>query len=449
MNNRDIEWRRQKLEQERKKLESGQLNALRELLPNSAIESICEICTYDFRTRLLTPLVTLLHMLSAGISREGSFQSAWHLAGQTGQSGSLAKSRQRLPLEVWERLHEWITGQIEIEVAGTSLWKGHRLMGVDGTCVSMPEEKNLVSHFGRSGSRYGKSRFPLARVTLAFDLQTLVTSHHETGPYKTSETELLRLILPRLRCGDIVVGDRCFAGANYYAEYLQSGVEFITRVPSQLLVEALRVESLFNLKDKLVHLPINSYHRKKNPALPKSILVRMVQTTVKIKGKRETFWVATSLLDPQKYPACEIQEVLKKRWKVETLIEEIKIGMSADVLRSKTVAGIYKELYARITGLNLIHWMVLKASRKHKREADRISVSATLRLTSAYSLKMSTAPAWQLPLLYEEMLSRIALSHVPYRPHRQEPRMVKRNTKHYPALQISRAEWRSLYAAAA
>lgn len=61
MNNRDIEWRRKKLEQFRESLESGQMNAVREILPDRVIE----------------------------------------------QSGSLAKARKRLPLEVWEHLHSW------------------------------------------------------------------------------------------------------------------------------------------------------------------------------------------------------------------------------------------------------------------------------------------------------------------------------------------------------
>lgn len=449
MNNRDIEWRGEKLEQERKKLESGQLNALRELLPNSVIEEICEECVYDFRERLLTPLVTIFHMINAGISREGSFQSAWHLAGQNGQSGSLAKSRQRLPLEIWERLHEWTTQQIGVEAAGRNLWRGHRIVGVDGTCVSMSDELELAEYFGRANSKHGMSRFPLARVTLTFDLETLATLHHEAGPYETDETELLRSILPRLQRGDVLVGDRHFAGANHYAEYLQTGIEFITRAHQQLQVGALKVTHVFNPKDKLVSLRIKPEHRKRNPALPESILIRMIQTTVKSKGKKETFWIVTSLLDPREYPAHEIQAWLKKRWKVETLIEEIKIGVGADILRSKTVAGIYKELYARIIGLNLIHWLILKASRQHAQEVERISVSAGLRLAISYSLKMSTAPGWQLPLLYEELLKRIASSTVPYRPDRCEPRMIKRERKHYPTLKMSRTEWRTFYAVAA
>ena len=150
MNNRDIEWRKKKLKQIREQIESGQLNAVRELLPNEVIKQICEDCQYYFRTRLLSPLVIIFHMISAGISREASFQSAWQLSGQSGQSGSLAKGRKRLPLKVWKGIDEWMIQAIEEEQNGEDRWRGHRMIGTDGTCGSMSDEPELAKHFGRS-----------------------------------------------------------------------------------------------------------------------------------------------------------------------------------------------------------------------------------------------------------------------------------------------------------
>src|SRR3990167_1031561 len=115
MNSRDFEWRKKKLEQIREQLESGQLNAVRELLPDRVIQKACEDCQYYFRTRLLTPLVTIFHMIGAGISREGSFQSAWQMSGQSGRSGVLSEARKRLPLEVWNKLHGWMKEEIAKE----------------------------------------------------------------------------------------------------------------------------------------------------------------------------------------------------------------------------------------------------------------------------------------------------------------------------------------------
>ena len=447
MNNKDIEWRSKKLEQVRKEIESGQLNALRELLPNGVIKQICEECGYYFRTRLLTPLVTVFHMIGAGISRDGSFQSAWQMNGQTGKSGVLSEARKRLPLGVWSRLHQWIVQEVKKESGFKQLWRGHRMIGIDGTCVSMSDEPELIEVFGKLKNRYGTNLFPNARVVLGFDLETLITVGHEVGSCRASEQELSKKLVKDLGAGDVIVFDCLYSGANLYVAYKRAGVEFIGQVHACLNVERLKVVERFEAEDLLVEMRLDPHNLRQDVSLPKTTRVRMIKSRKKkVGGKSGDIWIATSLVDPVKYPRQEIQSWQKKRWKVETLIEEIKIWLGADVLRSKSVEGIYKELYARIIGLNLIHWLILKVAEKHDQKVDRLSVSATLRLAACYSLKMSTAPAWQLPLLYEQMLDRIAASGITYRPNRFEPRMKKRPSKNYPKLKLSRTEWRAMRA---
>lgn len=449
MNNKDIEWRGKKLEQVREEIESGQLNALRELLPDEVIREICEDCGYYFRTRLLTPLVTIFHMISAGINREGSFQSAWQMSGQAGRSGVLSEARKRLPLGVWNKLHGWMMKEIEKERGCKEKWCGHRMIGLDGTCVSMSDEAELAAHFGRWDSKHGVSRFPNARIVVAFNLQTLINLSHRAGSCQKSEKELCVEVMKDLEAGDVVVFDRYYAGANLYVEYQRAGIHFIGRAHAALVVEHLKVVEILGTGDILVEMPVDLRYRRLDSSLPKSIQVRMIQTSVRIDGKRENFWITTSLLDAMKYPKQEIQAWQKKRWKVETLIEEMKIWLGADVLRSKSVEGIYKELHARIIGLNLIHWLILRAAKKHGQLPERLSVSAALRLAATYSQKMSVAPAWRLSLLYEQMLEGIAASEIPYRPNRLEPRMKKRKPKDYPTLKISRTQWRHMQALAA
>lgn len=449
MNTQHIEKRRRKLNTMREKIEQGQLNALRELLTNEAIEQISSDCQYYFRTRLLSPLVTVFHMIGAAISREGSFQSAWHLNGQTAQSGSLAKARKRLPLPVWQKIHHWIVDQIAHQHDSQYLWHGHRVFGQDGTCVSMSDEPQLVAKFGKCRTQNGPSRFPVARMVIVFNLHTLITLDHEIDRYTVAETELADRLICRFSPKDIIVEDRRFAGAVRYFNLMKNGLHFVNRAHQSLRLERLEILQTFSSTDILVKMLIPKLARKQDSTLPQFIPVRMIQTTAKIRGKKQTFWITTSLLDSKKYPASEIQALYKKRWRVETLIEELKVWLSADVLRSKTVEGVKKEMTARIIASNLIHWLILKAAKKHSMKPDRISVSATLRLATAYSLKMSNAPSWQLASLYEQLLQHVANSVVPYRPDRIEPRMQKREHRHYPKLKIPRSEWKLLFAMAA
>jgi len=439
-----IEKQSKKLKEKRKELEESQLNGLRELLPNKVIKQLCNECNYLFRNRILTPIVIVFHMIGAAISREGSFQSAWHNVGQTNQSDILAKGRKRLPLKLWAAIFQWICTHIGIEFQKEELWRGHRVVGIDGTCCSMPDAKELEKTFGRTNSKHGKSRFPIARIVFAFSLNTLICIGHTISAYATGENALFASLMDQLQAGDIIVGDRRYAGANLYVEYMRRGLEFITRAHHRLKVEKLKIIKKLREDDVSVVMPITPAHRKKDPTLPESIIVRIIKITARIRGRKETFWLITSLNNAQKYPADEIKMLYKKRWKVETFIEEIKIWLHADVLRSKSVEGIYKELYARIIAFNLVRWIMLRAAKKHAKVIDRLSMAAAIRLIACYSLKMSTAPFWRLPCLYEDMLDLIAASKVLYRPDRIEPRMKKRDQKHYSILKISRREWRQI-----
>ena len=390
----------------------------------------------------MTPLVTILHMIGAALSRERSFQSAWHNTGEVGRSDRLAKARKRLPLGVWCGLDQWIEQQIENEYGQDAQWRGHRLIGIDGTCVSMADEPGLSVRDGKNNTKHGFSRFPTARMVYAFTLNTHMTIAHEIDGYQVSEQALFRRMQGRMKRGDLVVGDRHFAGANLYVGYQRSGLEFITPAHQRLQVARLKRVKEYSAEDCVVALPLTPKHRREDPSLPGQLLVRIIQVTAKVRGRKKAFWLMTSLGDATRYPAQEIKDLYRKRWTVETLIAEQKVWLGSDVLRSKTAEGIPKELYARIVAGNLIHWLILKACDKHQREPKQISVSAATRLISHYSIRMSDAPKNRLSDLYEELLDKIAWSVVPSRPNRLEPRLKKRDQKHYSVLRTSRLQWR-------
>ncbi len=53
------------------------MNARRDVLPDSQILTACRDAGHDFRTRLLTPVVTVFHMIAAALWPEKLFRSVW------------------------------------------------------------------------------------------------------------------------------------------------------------------------------------------------------------------------------------------------------------------------------------------------------------------------------------------------------------------------------------
>jgi hypothetical protein len=88
-------------------LASIPLSAIRQVLPDTVITQTCREAGYQFRHRLIVPVVTVLHMLLAAIWPEESFNASWgvlwsafksrypHLSVQSPSRGSVTKARVR------------------------------------------------------------------------------------------------------------------------------------------------------------------------------------------------------------------------------------------------------------------------------------------------------------------------------------------------------------------
>jgi len=442
-------------------LEQVTLNAIRDVLPDSLILEACRDVGYRFRRRVLTPVVTVLHMLLAAIWPEESFQASADLLWDNGRaagavpdgqkmpsSGSFAKARGRLPLALWHRVCDAIAAKAEALSQAWASWRGHRVVLTDGTCLSMPAEGDLFAAFGRSSGRGGPRHYPLGRmVTLAL-ANTMTVLAYALGAYRQSEQDLLRTILGRLREDDLLVADRHFAGANLYAEYRAAGVHFLTRAHQRVRVDRLRPVEVCGENDFVADLPVGAKYRREDPSLPKQVRVRLIQATVATrKHPRQTMWFVTSLLDAAAYPADEVVALYGRRWRIETLLEQVKVRLDADVLRSRTAEGVRKEVAARMTALNVIRCLMLEAALAHGQDPMRLSFAGAVRAILAFCPHMATAPPWKLSLLYAGMLETIAERVVPPRLGRQEPRAIRREQKHYPRLRVTRQQWRQQWAA--
>ena len=136
-----------------------------------------------------------------------------------------------------------------------------------------------------------------------------------------------------------------------------------------------------------------------------------------------------------------------KRWRIETLFREVKINLSADVLRSMCPQAIRKEVAAKLIAVNIVRMIMLKAAIEKAVDPIRISFVHAVRAILMFAPALACEPMWKLPQIYRKMLAEIGTNLVPERPGRNEPRAVTRERKHYPKLRSTREQWRKAYAA--
>src|SRR5262249_45094940 len=165
-------------------------------------------------------------------------------------------------------------------------------------------------------------------------------------------------------------------------------------------------------------------------ALPDVITVRELRFTIVLPGSRtREVTLVTTLLDPLQYPAAELAQLYFERWQVEVDLRYLKQTLHLDVLRSKTVEGVHKELCMLALAYNLVRLVMVEAGRRQAVAPDRISFVAARRWLG------HARPGTPLPTLK-----------VHRRRQRWEPRVRKRRPKQYPLLNRPRAELRQAVA---
>jgi hypothetical protein len=438
------------------KMESVSLNSIRKVLTDEDIQHACDEVSYKYRRRIITPIITILHMVLSAIWPEESFAASWQVlwtsfssrfsndAGKSPSLGSVAKARHRLPVELWRNLFESISRQSQKYSQSFDKWKGHRLVLLDGTCISMSDKPELFDEFGIPTGYHGRCKYPLARLVTLCMANTMTILDYALGRYDQGENPLARPLLQKLQKGDLLIADRHFAAAHFYWYYMSIGLEFLTMVNQRLKISRInRIES-YSKNDFLGWLQISKIYRRTNPLLPDKIMVRFIKIHVR---RNKTIWFVTSLLDEKLYPAKETAQLYNKRWRIETLFKEVKVNFSADVLRSLTPDGIKKEIAARLIAVNIVRTIILEAAIEKNIDPIRISFVHAVRAVLYFAPALACEPIWRLPQIYKAMLVEIGTHIVPQRPGRKEPRAVTRERKHYPKLRRTREQWREAYAA--
>jgi hypothetical protein len=310
----------------------------------------------------------------------------------------------------------------------------------------MPDTAANQAAYPQSRSQKPGLGFPIARVVALLSLASGAVLDLAIGPYagkNTGETALFRQLWRSLFSGDVVVGDRYFASYWDLALLAMCGVDSVYRQHQLRLSERLRMRRLGS-GDWLLRLPKPqrppwldqaSYLR-----IPDELLVREVSFRVRVRGWRVRELTLVTTLCAEAYSLDELARVYHARWHAEVDLRSIKITMQMDVLRCKTPDMVRKEIWMHLLAYNLIRTVMAEAAERAGVRPREVSFKGALQTLTAYRALVEQATPQTLPSLYESLFDAIAIHQVVDRPHRYEPRAIKRRPKEHDRLSIPRHE---------
>lgn len=253
-----------------------------------------------------------------------------------------------------------------------------------------------------------------------------------------------------LKPGDILLGDRASGEYTTLAGLPSQEVDVVARLHHRRKVDFRKARRLG--KSDGLFVWTKGYQQSQIlsasewAGLPAQFTVRILRFAVSIRGFRSRrVTLVTSLLDPKRYPAQDLIALYARRWRLELCLRDIKTTMGMEQLRCKTPDMAEKELLAYLVAHNLVRCVMAEAVARYPVDLERIRFKGSVYALRQYSEAIGKARHRNMRRqLWEDRLWNLARDLVRRRPHRLEPRAVKRRPKPYPLLNRPRRRFQEV-----
>ncbi|MBN2598500.1 IS4 family transposase [Labilibaculum sp.] len=303
----------------------------------------------DFtRDRVLTFSITLLFMMNflrKSLALE-IFNFVKNIKVKSFSKSAFVQCRKKINPLVFKELsqvltHEFYTDNDE----SVKLWKGFRLLAVDGSRITLPDTKELRGIYGATKNQSTTSVVQ-GRLSVLYDVLNNYVIDGKIAPLATGEKSLAIEHLAHATSKDLVIYDRGYPSFDLIYEHLQVKIDCLIRVKVSFsgatkdFLESGKYSKVIDMKPgKNVSL------KNKNYSKNDSIKVRLIRVDLP-DGTTEI--LITTLLSSKTYPTGIFKDLYLKRWGVEIYYDELKNKIKVELFSGYSDQCIQQDFYAAL-----------------------------------------------------------------------------------------------------
>ena len=306
------------------------MTRLREELQSETTRQQYRISPKDFtRSRHLTlPILALTILRGHKVSQQNALNKVFRELDEleaVPTGSAYCQARQKLRPELFAHLNRMVVEDFYRLYEGDGAvkrWRGHRLLGADGTILNLPDSESLRSAF--TVRRNQHEEYLQATAVVLHDLLNDIGLEASLGPVGGEKRPLLEQLWETTSESDVLVLDRNFGDYSVIAWAVLSKRAVILRCrrKSFSCVEKFwkgaEIEQLVTLN---ISQSAATQSYVQQHSLPESVEVRLMKFTLP-SGEKEV--LLTTLCDQQAYPREEFYQVYGWRWKDETYYDRFK-----------------------------------------------------------------------------------------------------------------------------
>ena len=345
------------------------------------------------RQRLLPARVVVYYVLALGLFADSSYEevmrqlveglaweSGWRESWEVPTKVAIYKARQRLGREPLELLFRAVARPLGGEATRGALYRGLRLMSLDGTCLDVADTPENKAAFGRPGSsrREGGGAFPQVRLVGLVESGTHAICDVALGPYSTSEKELADPVIDRLGERMLCLADRGLYSFERFQRARATGAQLLWRVTSHMRLP--REEQLAD-GSYLTRIYKNQNDQRAKRAGEWVRVIEYELADPAPADEQQRYRLITTILEPDQAPAQELAALYPQRWELESALDELKTHQRGPrvVLRSKHPDGVYQEAYGHLCTHYAIRRVMHDAALRADLIPHRLSFVRSLR----------------------------------------------------------------------
>jgi hypothetical protein len=253
-----------------------------------------------------------------------SFFTALQSVEDVPTASAYSQARRKLQPELFVHLLEAIDEEFydACPAEQRRLWCGRRLVGCDGTFLTMPNDARLAEQFSWIHADAPAAPVLMGLATVCYDLLHGIA----ISAALTRRMKLLPLLedhhLGHLEANDVLVADREFGDTGIFAMLAAAGHDYIVRLQRNTFGGAVSFMNSVE-QEAVITVEVSSNQRAacRKRGYPVRFDVRLVKIALP-DGSTEI--LATSLLDAERYSHAALSEAYRLRWNEEVYFDRVK-----------------------------------------------------------------------------------------------------------------------------
>lgn len=388
----------------------------------------------DFVRNRKLPFEQMIKCILAmsGKSLDGELMDYFNMNISMPTVSAFVQQRNKINYCAFEKLFHSFTNAIDEH----NLFKGFRLLAVDGSDLHVPSNKKETESFYQNSKGY--KPFNLLHLNVLYDLKRNIYTNAIVQPikYRNEHKAFVTMVdSDDLSTPTIYIADRGYESYNNIAHIMEKGQKFLIRVKdvdrfgivsklplpdtqefdTSVSVDLTRSQTKDTKSSNLKFLSHTSPFDFLPKTSRKSIFVppyHMTFRVIRFKLTDDKYEVLITNLFQEEFTVDELKNIYAMRWGIETSFRSLKYSLSLMLFHSKKTEYILQEIFARLTMYNfsqliISHIIVKQKKRKH---SYRINFSVSVHICRKFFLKNISPSKLETLLLHHLLPIRQGLS---------------------------------------